>query len=84
MAREGKAARYKLEPNLPGEANTAEPPVTMPNTEVKCRDADGSAAYDGARVGNHQASPYTKRNMCAHNKAPQGAFCVSSLQYAKL
>ena len=44
---------------MPGDDNTAKPPVPMPNTEVKCRDADGSAAYVGARVGNRQASLFT-------------------------
>ena len=44
-----------LDTELLGDHSAADPPVPIPNTEVKCSDADGSATYDCARVGHRQA-----------------------------
>ena len=44
-----------LNTDLLGDHSAADPPVPIPNTEVKCSDADGSATYDCARVGHRQA-----------------------------
>ena len=42
-------------PNKSGGHSATEPPVPIPNTEVKCSNADGSATNDCARVGHRQA-----------------------------
>ena len=39
-----------------GGHSAVEPPVPIPNTEVKCSYADGSATYVCVRVGHCQAS----------------------------
>ena len=39
-----------------GGHSAVEPPVPIPNTEVKCSHADGSATYVCVRVGHCQAS----------------------------
>ena len=44
-----------LNTDLLGDHSAADPPVPIPNTEVKCSHADGSATYDCARVGHRQA-----------------------------
>ena len=41
--------------NLPDGDSAAEPPVPIPNTEVKCRHVDGSAVLSRVRVDNCQA-----------------------------
>ena len=41
---------------MPGGHSAVEPPVPIPNTEVKCSYADGSATYVCVRVGHCQAS----------------------------
>ena len=41
--------------DLLGDHSAIDPPVPIPNTEVKCSNADGSATYDCARVGHRQA-----------------------------
>ena len=41
--------------DLLGDHSAIDPPVPIPNTEVKCSHADGSATYDCARVGHRQA-----------------------------
>ena len=41
---------------MPGGHSAVEPPVPIPNTEVKCSHADGSATYVCVRVGHCQAS----------------------------
>ena len=43
-------------PYLPGGHSAVVPPVPIPNTEVKCSHADGSATYVCVRVGHCQAS----------------------------
>ena len=45
---------------MPDEDSAVEPPVTIPNTEVKCSNANGSATYDCVRVGHHQANNLSK------------------------
>ena len=40
---------------MSGGHSAVEPPVPIPNTEVKCSHADGSATYDCVRVGHRQA-----------------------------
>lgn len=49
-------ADLSLKPNSPGGHSAVEPPVPIPNTEVKCSHADGSATYVCVRVGHCQAS----------------------------
>ena len=44
-----------LNTDLLGDHSAIDPPVPIPNTEVKCSHADGSATYDCARVGHRQA-----------------------------
>ena len=40
---------------MPDGDSAAEPPVPIPNTEVKCRHVDGSAVLSRVRVDNWQA-----------------------------
>ena len=47
--------------NSPGDDSFAEPPVTIPNTEVKCKHADGSATYVCARAGHCRAYLFKSR-----------------------
>ena len=41
---------------MSGGHSAVEPPVTIPNTEVKCSDVDGSATYVCVRVDHRRAS----------------------------
>ena len=40
---------------MSGGHSAVEPPVTIPNTEVKCSDVDGSATYVCVRVDHRRA-----------------------------
>ena len=42
---------------MPGGHSAVVPPVSIPNTEVKCSHVDGSATYDCARV-DHPRAPF--------------------------
>ena len=42
--------------NTPGGHSAVEPPVPIPNTEVKCSHVDGSATYVCVRVDHCRAS----------------------------
>ena len=42
--------------NMPGGHSAVEPPVPIPNTEVKCSHVDGSATYVCVRVDHRRAS----------------------------
>ena len=53
--REPSESACWLLPNLPDGDSAAEPPVPIPNTEVKCRHVDGSAVLSRVRVDNCQA-----------------------------
>ena len=45
-----------MKPNLLGGHSAADPPESMPNSEVKRCSADGSVGSPHVRVGNCQAS----------------------------
>ena len=38
-----------------------EPPDTIPNSEVKCCNADGSVGYPHVRVGHRQVTKYISK-----------------------
>ena len=49
---------------MPGGHSAVVPPVSIPNTEVKCSHVDGSATYDCARV-DHPRAPYSRSGSSA-------------------
>ena len=55
------SASFSSLPYLPGGHSAVVPPVPIPNTEVKCSHADGSATYVCVRVGHCQASLCAER-----------------------
>ncbi len=44
--------------NNPDGHNAVAPPDSMPNSEVKCCNADGSVGFPNVRVGHHQVQNY--------------------------
>ena len=75
---------------MPGGHSTVEPPVPIPNTEVKCSNADGSATYVCVRVGYCQASPFiflyadmaqlVERTL-GKGEVPSSILGISTIQY---
>ncbi len=56
-----KKQREKLSKNYPGGDSAVDPPETIPNSEVKRCNADGSVGFPHVRVGHRQVSKYINR-----------------------
>ena len=53
-----KKQKSKLSKNYPGGDSAVEPPETIPNSEVKRCNADGSVGLPHVRVGHRQVTKY--------------------------
>ena len=51
----------KLSKNYPGGDSAVEPPDTIPNSEVKRCNADGSVGHPHVRVGHRQVTKYISK-----------------------
>ena len=65
-----------LSKNYPGGDSAVEPPDTIPNSEVKRCNADGSVGHPHVRVGHRQVTKYlSKLNKKEEPQLKSWGFC---------